>query len=216
MLKNKLLILKPFTKLRNYYVSLNKIYILNYRAVSNINKINSKYFSTQNEKISSKTKVTQIYEYTNAENKARAFFWLNMLYIYGNSFLLHLDIFDPAMGYFHGVMLTLSVTMGWAVLLLMGNVIQKTVYKIHRIEEYNKKPVYKIEYISYFKKSSFDIFTKTDVVDYTQSNIENFHFFRLRNKNYKKIYVNTHKNLYEYEPEIQREFKNLVSTGLEN
>jgi hypothetical protein len=216
MLKNSLLLTKINTKIS--FCNFRQIikYFLNQRWSSNLIKIESKHFFSENNKIGHKAKITQIYEYTNAEAKARSIFWVNIIYIYGNSILLHLDIFDPAMGYFHGMMLTLSVTLGWTFLFVIGNVIQKTIYKIYRVEESNSKTFYKIEFIPYFKKSSYEIISKTDVVDYTQSNIENFHFFRLKCKKYKKVYINTHKNLYEYDLDIQREFKNLVSTGLEN
>lgn len=165
------------------------------------------------------TKLTQIYEYKNATGKLRYMYWIHMIYIYGNSILLSFEIFDPAMGYFHGLMLTLSLTLGWGSLLIIGNIMKRTVYKISRVENIEpnskKNKFYKIEYLPFLTKGKSEIIERYDLVDYSLSNLENFHFARIRSNKYKKIYINTHKNIYESQEILNKEFKSLVSGGLE-
>jgi hypothetical protein len=166
------------------------------------------------------SKFTQIYEYKNATGKLKYLYWIHMLYIYGNSILLSFEIFDPAMGYFHGLMLSLSLSLGWGSLLIIGNIMKRTVHKISRIENIadpssKKNKLYKIEYLPFLTKGKSEIVEAYDLVDYSMSNLENFHFARIRSNKYKKIYFNTHKNIYESQEPLHKEFKSFVSGGLE-
>jgi hypothetical protein len=70
-----------------------------------------------------------------------------MAYIYGNSTLLLFEIIQPTFGYFHGLMLSLSLCMGWASFLIIGNIIQKTIYKIYK----SRRGTYKVQYFPFFK-----------------------------------------------------------------
>jgi hypothetical protein len=208
---------------------------------SNLNfKFNFKFFSTHNPSTPPRStppntpktestkiyldldnsKLTQIYEYKNATDKLRYLYWGHILYIYGNSILLSFEIFDPAMGYFHGLMLSLSLSLGWGSLMIIGNIMKRTVHKIYRVENLSdpsskKNKLYKIEYLSFIKKGKSEVVDRYDLVDYSMSNLENFHFMRIRSNKYKKIYVNTHKNIFEANETLHREFKDVVSGGLE-
>ena len=73
----------------------------------------------------------------------------------------------------------------------------------------------KIEYLSFLQKGKQDIVDRYELVDYTMSNIENFHFLRIRSNKYKKLYINTHKNIFENQEPLQKEFRKIVSGGLE-
>ena len=64
-----------------------------------------------------------------------------MFYIYANSILLYHEILNPSkkffnkvFGYFHGIMLTLGLSVGWLVFLVIGRIVQKTAKIIY----YNK------------------------------------------------------------------------------
>lgn len=70
-----------------------------------------------------------------------------MIYIYGNSILFFCEMFAPAFGYFHGLMLLLSLGMGWGSFFLIGNILKKTIYEVYK----TRKGQYKVKYISFFK-----------------------------------------------------------------
>jgi hypothetical protein len=71
-----------------------------------------------------------------------------MLYIYGNSTLLYFEMLDPVYGYFHGLMLSLALSFSWLGFFIVGNISQKTVYKIYELEGGRRL---KIEYLSFYK-----------------------------------------------------------------
>jgi len=100
-----------------------------------------------------KSQETLIYEYKNVDSKLRSFFWGNMLYIYGNSILFHFEIFEPTIGYFHGLMLSLSLVVGWGCFLIVGSIAHKTVYRIYKYTDYLGRTKYRVVYLSFFKVS---------------------------------------------------------------
>lgn len=51
-----------------------------------------------------------------------------------------------------------------------------------------------------------------ELVSYTKSNIEGFHFLRNRSKDYRKIYINTDKNMLKG-TYLHNEFKHLITYG---
>jgi hypothetical protein len=104
--------------------------------------INSKEYTSQE---------TLIYEYKNVDNKLRAFFWGNMFYIYGNSILFHFEIFEPTIGYFHGLMLSLSLAVGWGCFLIVGSIAHKTVYRVYKFTDYLGRTKYRVVYLSFYK-----------------------------------------------------------------
>lgn len=174
------------------------------------NNQNNNTFTQDNRKF-------QIYEYKNANKKLKFFFYIHMFYIYGNSALLYFEIFDPAMGYFHGLMLSLSLLLGWSSYLIIGSILKKTVYKIYKIETNVKgrpQVQYRFEYLSFSKKGRVQIINRNDLVEYTQSNIERFYFFRNRANDYRKIYINPGKNMFANQNEKEREFKLLIGQGV--
>ncbi len=171
-----------------------------------ITSTNSYNYSTT----TSTPKIQKIYEYKNSSLKSRIIFYGHMLFIYGNSLLLHFEIFHPTIGNFHGLMLTLSLAVSWFSYIVIGNIMKKTVNKIYKIEK-GKDVVYKIEFISFMYSPKSEIVSKRDLVDYTQSNIEGFYFVRNRMNKYRKIYVNPGKNLLAGEYELDREFRELIN-----
>lgn len=72
-----------------------------------------------------------------------------MAFIYGNSALLFLEIFDPVYGYFHGIMLALSLSFGYGFLFVIGYVAQKTIHIIEEVD--NEKS--KVTFLSYYRVS---------------------------------------------------------------
>jgi len=94
---------------------------------------------------------TLIYEYKNVDHKLRSFFWGNMLYIYGNSLLFHFELLEPTIGYFHGLMLTMSLAVGWSCFFVVGSIAHKTVFRIYKFNDYLGRTKYRIVYLSYYK-----------------------------------------------------------------
>jgi hypothetical protein len=76
-----------------------------------------------------------------------------MTYIYGNSLLFFLELCDPVYGYFHGLMLTTSLVIGWSLHFIFGFVMHKTIHKIYKIK--GSKNLY-IEYLGFYKVLSFN------------------------------------------------------------
>jgi hypothetical protein len=202
-----------FCNLNNF----QQIRNMNLKQTNSFLKITINKFSIKPEILQENVKLTQIYEYQNASQKLRTLYWLHMLYIYGNSALLYFEIFDPTMGYFHGLMLTLSLSLGWASLIVISNIMKRTVYKIYKVNDplSKSKTLYKFEYLPFLFKSRSDIIDRYDLVEYTMSNLENFHYVRIRSNNYKKVYINTNKNAYEGHEDLHKEFKTVISSGLE-
>ncbi len=109
--------------------------------------------STSSETKEHNSQETLIYEYKNVDSKLRTFFWGNMLYIYGNSILFHFEIFEPTIGYFHGLMLSLSLVVGWGCFLIVGSIAHKAVYRIYKFTDYLGRTKYRVVYLSFFKVS---------------------------------------------------------------
>jgi hypothetical protein len=110
---------------------------------------------TESNKQKKEINFTPIYKYKNSDFKMRFMFWAHMFYIYGNSALFYFELFEPTIGYFHGLMLTLSVSIGWASLFIISNVVKNTADKIVKFNDYSGKTKYKIKYLSFLKVVSF-------------------------------------------------------------
>jgi hypothetical protein len=73
----------------------------------------------------------------------------NMTFIYGNTILLFFELVDPVYGYFHGMMLSLALALGYSLFGIIGGIVQKTIFRVYRIKG-NDEHI-KVEYLSYSK-----------------------------------------------------------------
>jgi hypothetical protein len=71
-----------------------------------------------------------------------------MAYLYGNSLLFFLELCDPVYGYFHGLMLSVSLITGWLLHGVIGLVMQKTIHRIYKVKGSNN--IY-VEYLGFYK-----------------------------------------------------------------
>ncbi len=61
-----------------------------------------------------------------------------MLFIFGHSVLLILEIINPIIGVFHGSMLMVGVAAGYLGLFLIGRVSSRVAWKIYKINNSDK------------------------------------------------------------------------------
>lgn len=77
-----------------------------------------------------------------------------MAYLYGNSLLFFFELCDPVYGYFHGLMLSVSLLTGWLLHGVIGFIMHKTIHRIYKIKGSNN--IY-VEYLGFYKVIVFSI-----------------------------------------------------------
>lgn len=132
-------------------LNISSLYSTYHRRISTTAKTTENKSNTNSAYSNHDSKETLIYEYKSVINKLRTFFWSNMVYIYGNSILFHFEIFEPTIGYFHGLMLSLSLVVGWGCFVIVGSIAHKTIHRIYKSNDYLGRPRYRVIYLSYYK-----------------------------------------------------------------
>lgn len=135
----------------------------------------------------------EIYNYKYASFNAKFLFHGSMTYFSANSLFLLEEIINPIFGKsMHIYTLAGSIISSGLFIIYIKSLFNKTVQSIEYNKENNKIKINFIEFIN--KKNSITIH-KSDIIEFNNSNLEKFFFFKVKDNKY-KYYINIASNSY--------------------
>ena len=142
----------------------------------------------------------EMYLFIDFQEKVVIAYRSNLFFLYGSSILLFLQIINPIGGYFHSLMLAMTVAASWTSLFILNRLITAIANKISLINiNDTKQQMVKIEFLGFLSTPKTAFLNPNDIMAVTMSNLEGFHFFVNKTDN-KKIYINLKLNEYYLTP----------------